>query len=225
MKAKFLALLLFLFLLNPMGMSADSRRIWDFTKGLSARTVENLNADEEHWTTDRTDSNGVTDRWKIVGEFSYTEPLKADGEIIAETDNLLFAIAGQPTNSILISQDNLRLGRPNSTITFPHLRNGQTVTIVGQSPNKTADSRGISPVQDYLKYVGDENALVDGQCIFLGRELPGSQDVYMFSWQVQTDEDGEVDVQFQIGPEGGIDFMMFAIDITPSEKDNIMARG
>lgn len=221
MKVKIFTLLLSVLLWGSTETYAQSKRIWDFSKGLSTRTVSNLNADIENWIPETTNSNGVTTRWKYSGVISPSEPLKANGEVISETDCLLFDIDGYNFTSVLISQEKLRVSRRFTKITFPKLKNGQTITIVGSSPNADATGRSIAPVQNYIKYIGDENALTNGECIFLGKSVSGSHCIYPFKWQVVTNETTPVDVQFQIGPEGGIDFLFFAIDITPEEESDI----
>ena len=221
MKVKIFTLLLSVLLLGSTETYAQAKRIWDFSKGLSTRTVSNLNADIENWIPETTNSNGVTTRWKYSGVIPPSEPLKANGEVISETDCLLFDTDAYNFTSVLISQEKLRVSRRFTKITFPKLKNGQTITIVGSSPNATAAGRSIAPVQNYLKYIGDENALTNGECIFLGRSVSGSHCIYPFKWQVVTNETTPVDVQFQIGPEGGIDFLFFAIDITSEEETDI----
>ena len=133
-----------------------------------------------------------------------------------------FDIGSNKSNSIHIALDKIRLTRANTIITFPQLTNGQTITIVGRSANgfaggkdndgKEVKARGIAPVQDYLKYVGDPAALTDGQCYFLGGSLSNSMGTYTFQWQVETTSTDPVDVQFKLTPDGGIDFTLFMID-------------
>lgn len=223
MKVKIFTLLLSVLLWGSTETYAQSKRIWDFSKGLSTRTVSNLNADISNWTSDATDDLGVTTRWKFYGTNLASRPLTANGEVIPETACLLFDTDGIDRNSILISHERLRVVRRFTKITFPKLKNGQTITIVGSSPNATATGRSITPVQSYLKYIGDKNVLTDGECVFLGKDVSGSQSTYAFKWQVETNEPDSVDVQFQIG-DGGIDFLLFAIDITSEESVNISAQ-
>ncbi|MBQ4296044.1 MAG: hypothetical protein II755_10725, partial [Prevotella sp.] len=55
-------------LMFVMGMSAQVKKSWDFTAGLSDETIENLNADATHWASNGTDADGNTNNWKNVGK-------------------------------------------------------------------------------------------------------------------------------------------------------------
>ena len=212
-----------------IGMHAQEKKTWDFTKGLSDETVANLNADTQNWSSNGTDADGVTNNWKNETKPSASEPLKANGEVIAETAGLLIDIGSNKANSIHLAQSKMRLTRKGTKITFPQLKKGQKVTVVGRSANSTATNRGIAPVQDYL--VLTDGTTTNGQCIFLGNQAEGSLGTYSFTWEVQGDGDGPMDVQFQLTPEAGIDFTLFMIDegdeakltkvayITDGEKD------
>ena len=212
-----------------VGVHAQDKKTWDFTRGLSDETVTNLNADTQNWSSNGTDADGVTNNWKNETKPSASEPLKANGEVIAETAGLLIDIGSNKANSIHLAQNKMRLTRKGTKITFPQLQKGQKVTVVGRSANGTATNRGIAPVQDYL--VLTDGVLTDGKCIFVGNQVDGSLGTYSFTWEVQSDSEGPVDVQFQLTPEAGIDFTLFMIDegdvaetikvgyITDGEKD------
>ena len=189
---------------------AQEKKTWDFTKGLSPETVANLNADTQNWTPNGQDASGVTNNWQNAVKPSAAEELKANGEVIAETAGLLFDIGNNKSNSIHIAQDRIRLTRANTTITFPQLKNGQTVTIVGRSANGSATDRGIAPVQDYL--VLTDGVTTGGKCIFNGNQVEGSLGTYSFTWEVVTSSADPVDVQFKLTPNAGIDFTLFMID-------------
>ena len=191
-------------------VQAQDKKTWDFTLGLSPETVVNLNADATNWTANGTDADGNTNNWKNATKQSGAEPWKANGEVIAELDGLLIDIGSNKDNSLHLAQNKLRLTRKGTKITFPQLTNGQTVTIVGRSANGEATNRGIAPVQDHL--VLTSGTTTDGKCIFNGNKVEGSLGTYSFTWEVQTDEEGPVDVQFTLTPEGGIDFTLFMID-------------
>lgn len=210
MKKSFLLTLMAL--LFTVGASAQDKKTWDFTKGLSDETVTNLNADAANWSSNGTNNDGVTNNWQNAVKPDPTVELTANGEVIKETAGLLFDIGNNKSNSIHIAQDKIRLTRANTTITFPQLKNGQTITIVGRSANGTATDRGIAPVQDYLRYIGDEGALYNGSCIFLGNQVENSLGTYTFQWQVETSSTEAVDVQFKLTPNAGIDFTLFMID-------------
>lgn len=201
-------------LMLVLGINAQDKKTWDFTQGLSEETVANLNADATNWASNGTDKEtGVTNNWKNNNNSFNKSNLMANGVVIPETAGLIFDIGSNKSNSIHIAQDKMRLTRKNTTITFPQLTNGQTITIVGRSANGSATNRGIAPVQDYLKFQAEESSpQYGGACIFLGNQVEGSEGTYTFVWKVETDSADPVDVQFKLTPDGGIDFTLFMID-------------
>lgn len=199
-----------LLLLMAIGASAQEKKTWDFTQGLSPETVANLNADAANWTPNGTDADGNTNNWQNAVKPSTSEELKANGEVIAETAGLRFDIGNNKSNSIHLATTKIRLTRANTTITFPQLKSGQKITIVGRSANGSATDRGIAPVQDYITLV--DGVTTDGKCIFVGNQVEGSLGTYSFTWEVQADGSDPVDVQFKLTPNGGIDFTLFMID-------------
>jgi hypothetical protein len=208
MKRLFTLLLLSLFI--TMGTFAQDKKTWDFTKGLSAETVDNLNADATNWKANGTDEDGNTNNWQNAVKPSPSQELTANGQVIKETAGLLFDIGNNKANSIHIAQSKIRLTRANTTITFPKLKNGQKITIVGRSANGTATDRGIEPVQDHIQFVSGERT--NDKCIFLGNQVEGSLGTYSFTWEIVTTEPDVVDVQFKLSPNAGIDFTLFMID-------------
>ena len=209
-------------LMFVMGMSAQVKKSWDFTAGLSDETIENLNADATHWASNGTDADGNTNNWKNVGKPDAGSYLLANGVVIPETMGLLIDIGSNKDNSIHLATTKMRLTRKGTKITFPKLANGQTVKIVGRSANSTATNRGIAPVQSHLVFQAEESSpQTGGACIFLGNQAEGSEGTYTFVWKVVTEETDSVDVQFQLTPDAGIDFTLFQIDEgdAPEVKD------
>ena len=204
---------LIMMLTLTLGASAQVKKSWDFTKGLSDETIENLNADATHWAENGNDADGNVNNWKNVGKPDANSYLMANGVIIPETMGLLIDIGSNKDNSIHLATTKMRLTRKGTKITFPKLANGQKITIVGRSANSSATNRGIAPVQDYIKFQPDESSsLYGGACIFLGNTVDGSEGTYTFVWKVETEETDSVDVQFQLTPDAGIDFTLFQID-------------
>ena len=197
-------------LLGSSAVIAQPKKTWDFTKGLSDETVTNLNADATNWASNGTDADGNTNNWKNNAKINASDPLMANGVVIAETEGLLFNIGSNGGNSIHLAQNKIRLTRKSTKITFPKLANGQTVTIVGRSANGTATNRGIAPVQSHLKLI--EGTTTGGACIFVGNQVEGSLGTYSFTWEVQTESADSVEVSFSLTPDGGIDFTLFQID-------------
>ena len=109
-----------LLLMLTMTMSAQVKKTWDFTQGLSYETIENLKADATHWAENGTDADGNVNNWKNVGKPDASTPLMANGVVIPETDGLLFDIGKNKDNSIHLATTKLRLTRASTTITFPH---------------------------------------------------------------------------------------------------------
>ena len=166
-------------LMLVMGMSAQVKKTWDFTKGLSDETIENLNADASHWASNGTGEDGATNNWKNIGKPATDSYLLANGVVIPETEGLYFDIGSNKDNSIHLATTKMRLTRKSTKITFPKLANGQKITIVGRSANSTATNRGIAPVQSYLKLI--DGTQTDGACIFLGNQVEGSLGTYSFT--------------------------------------------
>lgn len=203
-------------LMLVLGINAQDKKTWDFTQGLSEETVANLNADATNWASNGTDKEtGVTNNWKNNNNSFNKSNLMANGVVIPETAGLIFDIGSNKSNSIHLAQNKLRLTRKNTTITFPQLTNGQTITIEGKSAKGTATNRGIAPVQSYLKFQADESSpQTGGACIFLGNQVEGAEaeGKYTFVWKVETESTEPVDVQFKLTPDAGIDFTLFMID-------------
>jgi len=203
--------------LLTIGAGAQTKKTWDFTQGLSDESIGLLDEDVTNWSKDATDENGTV-RWKDLTKMS---TIKANGVELEEFRGLKFGGKLGNNGNYLIQRTAFRMARKQCTLAFPKLANGQTITIVGRSANNTATQRTIVPAADYLKYVGDEDMLTDGQCKFIGRNVEGSKGTYTFKWQVETEETDSVDVVFNVGPsEGSIDFTLFMIDDGDAPKDN-----
>jgi len=201
-----------LLLAFTLGAGAQEKKSWDFTQGLSEETIANLNADATNWASNGQDGEGNTNNWKNARNQGVIE-LIANGQVIPELKGLTFDIGKNKDNSIHLATTKLRLTRKSTIITFPKLANGQKITIVGRSANGTATNRGIAPVQSYLQFQAEESSpQYGGACIFVGNQVEGSEGTYTFVWKVVTEGTDSVDVQFQLTPDGGIDFTLFMID-------------
>ncbi len=201
-----------LLLAFTLGAGAQEKKSWDFTQGLSEETIANLNADATNWASNGQDGEGNTNNWKNARNQGVIE-LIANGQVIPELKGLTFDIGKNKENSIHLATTKLRLTRKSTIITFPKLANGQKITIVGRSANGTATNRGIAPVQSYLQFQAEESSpQYGGACIFVGNQVEGSEGTYTFVWKVVTEGTDSVDVQFQLTPDGGIDFTLFMID-------------
>ena len=205
--------LLLTFVVGASAQDAEYKKSWDFTKGLSDETIENLNADATNWASNGTDADGATNNWKNAVKQDASKPWTANGVVIAELKDLLIDIGSNKDNSVHLATTKLRLTRKGTKITFPQLKNGQKITIVGRSANGTAVNRGIAPVQSYIQFqAAESSAQYDGACIFVGGQVEGSEGTYTFVWKVVTDSAEPQDIQFQLTPDAGIDFTLFMID-------------
>ena len=185
-------------LLMATGVSAQERKTWDFTRGISPETIADLEADA-NWTVTKSDDGSfkqANEATKLSGEF------KANGNLIQELSGLQLGTAGlSKNNNVIIFPNKFRLNRNNSELIFPKLKNGQTITIVGRSANSTAENRGIKGAYDYMKLIeGPEDCLIKAS---LGEVT--------LKWKIETDQSDPVDVKFAM-ITGGVDFTLFQID-------------
>ena len=185
--------------LLSLTVQAQDKKTWDFSKGWSDETLENLEKGSE-WTKDGSS-------WKETGKFG-SGAFVANGEPIKELIGLERSSAGlSKNNNYLLTGNTFRLNRNNMELKFPSLKNGQKLTIVGRSANATAENRGVSPMYDYMVRVDDDK---DNNLI-LGSQVEGSKGTYTFVYEIQTAETGEVPVGIKM-ITGGIDFTLFMID-------------
>ena len=185
--------------LLSLTVQAQDKKTWDFSKGWSDETLENLEKGSE-WTKDGSS-------WKETGKFG-SGAFVANGEPIKELIGLERSSAGlSKNNNYLLTGNTFRLNRNNMELKFPSLKNGQKLTIVGRSANATAANRGVNPMYDYMVRVDDDK---DNNLI-LGSQVEGSKGTYTFVYEIQTAETGEVPVGIKM-ITGGIDFTLFMID-------------
>ena len=199
--------------LTAANADAQVKKSWDFEKGLSDETIANLKADASNWAENGTDADGNVNNWKNQTKQDANDYWKANGEYIPELFGLKIDIGSNKDNSVHLATTKLRLTRKSTKITFPKLANGQKVKIVGRSANGTATNRGIAASYSYMEFQADESSpLWDGQTIFVGNQVEGSEGTYTFVWKIVTDSADSVDVQFTLTPDAGIDFTLFQID-------------
>lgn len=185
--------------LLSLTVQAQDKKTWDFSKGWSDETLENLEKGSE-WTKDGSS-------WKETGKFG-SGAFVANGEPIKELIGLERSSAGlSKNNNYLLTDNTFRLNRNNQELIFPSLKNGQKLTIVGRSANATAANRGVNPMYDYMVRVDDDK----NNNLILGSQVEGSKGTYTFVYEIQTAETGEVPVGIKM-ITGGIDFTLFMID-------------
>ena len=132
-----------LLLIAVLGVNAQVRKSWDFTKGFSDVTKTNLKADVSKWATNSTDgTTGEILSWKDAVKMSGT--LKANGIAIAELYGLTFGTAGlSSSTNYLLNPTAVRMTRAGMIVNLPKLAAGQKITIMAKSANST-DARGIT---------------------------------------------------------------------------------
>ena len=149
MKKSFTLLTLALTLMAG-SVSAQVRKTWDFTKGVSAETFANLQADATNWTVSTNADgtfNDAKDKTKMSGV------LKANGEPIEELSGLTFGSSGlSGSNNYIIGKNKIRVTRNGQQIILPKLAAGQKVTVRARSANSTATNRGFVAGSEFMEY-------------------------------------------------------------------------
>lgn len=205
---KILSLALFLTL--ALCVNAQQRKTWDFTKGISDETLENLVADPNwnvEYKADGTFSQAV-DGAKMSGE------LQANGFVIKELQGIKFGSGGLSGNkNWIIGSNKFRMSRKNETFSL-RVAPGQTIMMKARSANGTADDRG---------FVGDGNMEYisgpeGGICLGYNLEAEGRDERgdYTLVWKVKEDIEGldgdSLDVTIKASPNGGLDISSIQID-------------
>ena len=132
----------FYFLLVAAAMTAFSadaqwRKTWDFSKGLSDETLENLAADAANWSLEGTNDDGSIKGYKGNSKMSGT--LTANGVAIKELEGLVFGTAGLKDNgNYNIRPNSFRMARANLEVSLPKLAGGQKITVVAKSASKAS---------------------------------------------------------------------------------------
>ncbi len=135
---KIFTLLSLVMLMFGLSASAQTRKTWDFTKGVSEATRAALDADDANWSK-TIDGEGVSTAWttakKVSGEFY------AGNAVVAEFSGLTW---GDFTadNAVMYKGTCVRLQKACS-VTLPVLTAGQKITVTSQSANATATDRGF----------------------------------------------------------------------------------
>ncbi len=204
--------LLILLLTCVTAINAQQRKTWDFTKGISDATFENLSQDATNWTvtlnTDGTFSSAV-DAKKLTGT------LKANGVVIEELRGLVFGGSGlSSSNNYILAYNKFRLSRKNESITL-RVVPGQTITFKARSANSNATDRGFKG-DDNLEYIsGPEGGICLGANV--ATEPRDERGDYTLVWKVKEDavttlEGDSLDVTITTAPEGSIDISSIMID-------------
>lgn len=136
---KLFTLLSAIMLVFALGANAQSRKTWDFTKGVSDATRAALDADDATWSKTVDLESGASTEWKTNVKF--TGELTAGGNVIPEFAGLKFSDFGA-NNAVIYKITKVRLQK-KATITIPALKAGQQIAISAQSAKATATDRGF----------------------------------------------------------------------------------
>ncbi|MBR0036107.1 MAG: chitobiase/beta-hexosaminidase C-terminal domain-containing protein [Bacteroidales bacterium] len=178
---------------------AQSRKTWDFSKGWSDETKQDLNADA-NWTSNRTDAEtGETTGWKDGSKmYGY---LTANGNVIKELDGIYFENSGlSGSGNYLIDPTSIRISRKNMAFSLPKLVKGQQVTVVAKSANATATDRGFTGNGNMTYISGPEG----GICL-------GGEGYQTLVWEVTAESSDSVDIKISTAV-GGLDIQLIQID-------------
>lgn len=136
---KLFTLLSAIMLVFALGANAQSRKTWDFTKGVSDATRAALDADDATWSKTVDLESGASTEWKTNVKF--TGELTAGGNVIPEFAGLKFSDFGA-NNAVIYKITKVRLQK-KATVTIPALKAGQQIAISAQSAKPTATDRGF----------------------------------------------------------------------------------
>lgn len=191
---KIFTLLTALVLVFALGANAQSRKTWDFTKGVSEESRALLDEDDANWS--KTVTEGVSTQWttnvKVTGE------LTAKGTVLKEFSGLTFGDFGA-TNALAYKVNGFRLQKAAS-FTLPALKAGQKIAFTAQSANATATDRGFL-VENAVNEAGESSII-----------FPGESGLMTVTLTVQ----GDGVVKFSTGltgtPAAGLDIRSIVID-------------
>lgn len=125
-------------LVFALGANAQSRKTWNFAKGISDASRALLDADGTKW--DKTvNEDGVSTRW--TSNYKFNGELTAGETVIPEYAGLTFSNFAA-NNAIFIGTDRFRMQK-QSKVTLPVLQAGQKIAIVALCANATATDRGF----------------------------------------------------------------------------------
>lgn len=205
--------LLILLLTCVTAINAQQRKTWDFTKGISDATFENLSQDA-NWTVTKNDDGTFK---QAVDATKLTGTLKANGVVIEELRGLVFGGSGlSKSSNYIFANDKFRLSRKKESITL-RVVPGQTITFKARSANKSKSDRGFKG-DDNLEYIsGPEGGICRGADVALETEPRDERGDYTLVWKVKEDavttlEGDSLDVTITTAPEGGLDISSIMID-------------
>ena len=190
--------------------SAQQRKTWDFTSGISDETLANLEADGAWTVTYNSDGTfkEAKDASKIFGDMT------ANGVVIPELSGIKFSNSGlSNSGNWIIGSNKFRIARKGSGFSL-RVAPGQTITMKARSANKSKNNRGFQGDSNMEYISGPES----GICIGSDFEAEGRDERGDFTlvWKVNENIEGlegdSLDVTIKTAPDGGLDISLIQID-------------
>ncbi len=192
---KLFTLLTAAMLVFAVSATAQSRKTWDFTKGVSESTRALLDADNAKWSKELND-DGTTARW--ITKFLADGELTAGDVVIPEFSGLKFSGFGAD-NAMMYFGTKIRLQK-KATVTISDLTAGQKITMTVQSANGDATDRGFTFVN---ALTAESNSEVT---------VPGPNGVDALLLTVLDDGPVSISTGLDGGPASGVEIHSIIID-------------
>lgn len=192
-------------------INAQQRKTWNFTKGISDATLENLVADP-NWNVEY--NGDGTFKQAVDGAGKMSGVLTANDVVIEELRGIKFGTSGLSSNkNWIIGSNKFRMSRKNEAFSL-RVAPGQTVTMKARSANGTATNRGFKGDANMEYVSGPENGICLGYTLEAeGRDERGD---YTLVWKVKDEIEGldgdSLDVTITASPDGGLDISLIQID-------------
>ena len=196
---KIFSLLSLVMLMFAVSANAQSRKTWDFSKGVSDESRAALDADAS-WT--KTVADGVTTAWASASNIN--GEAMANGNVVKELSGLYFSDFAA-VNALLYRITNIRLQK-NCAITIKGVTAGEKVVIKAQSANTTATDRGFA-----LDNAQDANG--NSSFICLGRDAAGAPEGGVTTVEATVIADGDLKISIGVNgaPKSGIEILSIVL--------------
>lgn len=196
---KIFSLLSLVMLMFAVSANAQSRKTWDFSKGVSDESRAALDADAS-WT--KTVADGVTTAWASASNIN--GEAMANGNVVKELSGLYFSDFAA-VNALLYRITNIRLQK-NCAITIKGVTAGEKVVIKAQSANTTATDRGFA-----LDNAQDANG--NSSFICLGRDAAGAPEGGVTTVEATVIANGDLKISIGVNgaPKSGIEILSIVL--------------
>ena len=196
---KIFSLLSLVMLMFAVSANAQSRKTWDFSKGVSDESRAALDADAS-WT--KTVADGVTTAWASASNIN--GEAMANGNVVKELSGLYFSDFAA-VNALLYRITNIRLQK-NCAITIKGVTAGEKVVIKAQSAKPTATDRGFA-----LDNAQDANG--NSSFICIGRDADGAPEGGVTTVEATVIADGDLKISIGVNgaPKSGIEILSIVL--------------